>query len=83
MHQRRVDVCKSWSKQARYPQNTAFVPRRFSMPLGVREFFVFLRLAAFTQRHALPARRLNHALRVTRRTFRFTTVVSQHQPCNN
>ena len=35
MHQRRVDVCTSWSKQARYPQNIAFAPRRFSTPLGV------------------------------------------------
>ena len=36
---RPVDVCKSWSKHARYPQNTAFVPRRFSTPLGVTKNF--------------------------------------------
>ena len=56
MHQIPVDVCKCRSKQARYPQNISFVPRRFS------------------RRYALPARRLNHALCVTFRTFWFTTV---------
>ena len=41
------------------------------------ETFVFLRLAAFTQRYALPARRLNHALRVACRTLWFTTVLKR------
>ena len=75
MHQRRVDVCKSWLKQARYPQNIAFAPRRFSTQLGVKKNFVFLRLVAFTQRNALPARCFTHALCVMCRTFGFSTVV--------
>ena len=74
MYQRPVDVCKAWSKQARYTQNIVFVPRRFSTPLGVTKRFVFLRLVAFTQRYALPARRFTHALCVTCRTFGFCTV---------
>ena len=76
MHQRRVDVCISWSKQARYPQNIVFVPRRFSRRWALRFFFVFLRLAAFKQRCALPARRFTHAFRVPHRTFWLSTVLS-------
>ena len=48
------DVCKSLSKQARYPQNTAFVPRCFSTPLGVTIVFCIF-----------DPRRFDTALRVT------------------
>ena len=51
-------------RNRRYTQNAAFVPRRFSRRQVLRKLFVFLRLAAFTQRYALPARRFTHALRV-------------------
>ena len=64
MHQRRVDVCKSWTKQAHYTQNIAFVPRRFSRRKALRSIFVFLRLAAFTQRYQLAALPMRYALRV-------------------
>ena len=39
----------------------------------------FLRLAAFTPRYALPARRFTHALCVTCRTFGLSTVIMEQQ----
>ena len=73
MHQTWVDVCKSWSKQARYPQNIAFAPRRFGTPLGVTKHFRVFTLRRF-HTALLPARRFTHALFVTCRTFGFSTV---------
>ena len=66
MHQRRVDVCKSWSKQARYPQNIAFAPRRLSTPLGVTKKIVFYAssLSHSVVRYQPVALPMRYALRV-------------------
>ena len=66
MHQRRVDVCKSWSKQACCPQSIAIVPRRFSRRSALRNFLCFCAspLSHSVMRYQLAALPMRYALRV-------------------